>query len=127
MLQGIISKAVAAALALGAMTAAVPAGPLGLPQQQKAQREGTTPLAFGYDGAATLFTNTPNFALFLRLDQQGNLFALDPNNVVWVPISGLFVGQSSIGLAVGGLFYEPSGAYGAPLMYDGGFNTFILP
>jgi hypothetical protein len=124
MLQRIISKAVSAVLGLGAMTTAALAEPLGSASHAES-RSVLKPVAFIYDGQQTLFTNIPNFALFLRQDPQGNLFAVDPNNIVWVPVTGLVLGQSQGTLLLGGLFWQPSGAYGAPFVYDGGFNALI--
>jgi hypothetical protein len=95
-----------------------------VPQQSKNDR-GITPVAFVWDGQQTLFTAVQGFTLFLQQDPQGNLFALDPNNIVWVPVTGLVVGQSQGTLLVGGLFWQPSGAYGVPYVYDGGFNALI--
>jgi hypothetical protein len=122
MLQHTISKAVAAVLALATMTTVALAGPLGSPQQSKAQSGGIRPAAFIWDGGVTLFPNIPNFAFFLR----GGIW-VDSNNVVWTPLACCIYGRSSIGLAADGIFFEPSGVYGAPIVYDGGYNTLLVP
>jgi hypothetical protein len=121
MLQHIISKAVSVVFGLGAMTTAALAGPLGSAPPAET-RSALTPAAFIWDGGVTLFPNIPNFAFFLR---GGTWF--DSNNVVWVPLYCCVTGQSSIGLAADGLFYEPSGVYGAPIVYDGGYNILLVP
>lgn len=121
MFQHVIAKAVAVVLAMGAVTTAALAGPLGSAPQVET-RSALTPVAFAWDGGVTLFPNTPNFAFFLR----GGIWA-DSNNGVWVPLYCCVTGRSSIGLAADGVFYEPSGVYGAPIVYDGGYNTLLVP
>jgi hypothetical protein len=126
-----ISEAIAAALVLGAMTAVALAGQLGLPQQSKSktQRGGITPVAFIYDGQQTLFTAIENFSFLLQRDDQGNLFAVDPNNNVWVSLGCCAIGQLETEqgpvFVAAGFFWQQSGAYGAPFVYDGGLNILV--
>jgi hypothetical protein len=131
MFRRMTSKAAAAALALATMTTVALAGPLGLPQQSKAQRGGITPVAFVLDeGQQALITAVEGLAFVVQQDEQGNLLFIDPNNNAWVPLACCAVGQvegeQGPVTVVGGLLWEQSGVYGAPLVYDGGFNV-IFP
>jgi predicted small lipoprotein YifL len=129
MFRRMISEAVVAALALGAMTAVALAGPLGLPQQSKTQKGGITPVAFVFDGQQTLFTAIENFSFLLQRDDQGNLFAVDPNKNVWVSLGCCAIGQVDTEqgpvFVAAGIFWQQSGAYGAPFVYDGGLNILV--
>ena len=120
MFQHVIAKAVAVVLAMGAVTTAALAGPLGSAPRVET-RSALTPVAFAWDGGVTLFSSI-GLAYVLR---QG--VWVDSNNVVWVPLYCCVTGRSSQGLAADGVFYEPSGVYGAPIVYDGGYNTLLVP
>lgn len=131
MLQHITSKAVATALALGTMTTAALAGPLGSAPPTETRSTGLTPVAFVFDeGQQALITATEGLAFLVQQDEQGNVLFVDPNGNPWVPLACCAVGQvdgeGGPVTVVGGLLWEQSGVYGAPLVYDGGFNV-IFP
>lgn len=125
MFQYITRKTVAVAISLAAMTTAAFAGPLGSAPAIESRTESVTPVAFVYDGQAqVLVTAIEGFAYKIQQNGDGSISFVDSNGIPWVPVLCCLGTQIDDTTAViGGVIWEQSGAYGAPLVYDGGINA----
>lgn len=127
MVQRISQIAVSVIFSLSTMTSIALAGPLGMSAPGNAQSESMEKVSYIYDSQTGILTAaTAELSLTVQQDAEGNLAFVDSNGVPWSPLVCCAFGQLEDGgqqiIVAAGIFLEQTGAYGAPLLYDGGQN-----
>lgn len=128
----ITSMAIVATCSLGMTITPGMAAPFGASPKQPAGKANVTPVSFLFDtNQGVLYTAFDGFYYQLQDDGQGGLLIVDVNGIPWTIDLCCRLGQVDFGqgpvYVVGGLLAENTGQYGAPLVYDGGFNLPFTP